>query len=109
MQQSGQPSVSISKIEPKQLYKILEGAGAVVVLFGCILPLYSVSLFGTTISTNYFKGDGFLVLVLLVVALILSFKRMHKRALIPAALAFVCFVYDAANVSKTLEGLSAEQ
>ncbi|MBQ2116549.1 MAG: zinc ribbon domain-containing protein, partial [Lachnospiraceae bacterium] len=45
-------TISLDQLNPRLLYKIIEGAGVAVVLFGCILPLYSISILGTTMSQN---------------------------------------------------------
>ena len=36
-----QITISLDQLNLKLLYKIIEGVGAAIVLFGCILPLYS--------------------------------------------------------------------
>ena len=96
--------ISLDQLNPRLLYKIIEGAGVAVVLFGCILPLYSISILGTTMSQNYIKGDGLIVMALLAVTLILSFIGIQKVAPIPLVLAIACFVYDVIHAAKLLDG-----
>ena len=97
-------TISLDQLNPRLLYKIIEGAGVAVVLFGCILPLYSISILGTTMSQNYIKGDGLIVMALLAVTLILSFIGIQKVAPIPLVLAIACFVYDVIHAAKLLDG-----
>ena len=100
-----QITISFDQLNLRLLYKIIEGAGAAVVLFGCILPLYSISILGTTMSQNYIKGDGLIVMALLAVTLVLSFIGIQKVAPIPLILAIACFVYDIIHAGKLLDGL----
>lgn len=100
-----QITISLDQLNLKLLYKIIEGVGAAIVLFGCILPLYSISILGTTMSQNYIKGDGLIVMALLAVTLVLSFIGIQKAAPIPLILAIACFVYDVIHAGKLLDGL----
>ena len=84
----------------KNLPQILGVLGAVLLMIGCIVPIYSISFLGMNQSIIYISGDGALVLALAIGILVLTI--MHKQIIsaLPVLGISAMLVYLGTNIAK---------
>lgn len=85
-------------INKKMLSKIGGILGAILVILGCIIPMYSISLFGMTKVFHYISGDGKILCVLAVSTIILILIKKQIFTIIPTIVSIAIFIYDASGI-----------
>lgn len=105
MNQTNRMNQNTSERENKT--KLLIIIGAVAMFIGCFMPFCKVSMFGALASVPYTDGDGIIVIVLAIVAVILAVLNLQKYSLIPTIIALIVTLYDVSHVSENTEGLGS--
>ena len=75
-------SVSLA-IKKRHIPAIIGIIGALVTVIACFMPLYTLSFFGMTKNVMYIEGDGVLVCVCAVIAVVLIFARKQRFSVVP--------------------------
>lgn len=79
---------------PLTLLQVIVFAGAIVQLIASFLPMVSVNIFGYSVSANFFEGDGFIALVLVIATCVCVYLKKSPIAM-GIAIANACLiVYD---------------
>lgn len=85
-------------VNKRMLSKIGGIVGAILVILGCIIPMYSISLFGMTKAFHYISGDGKVLCVLAVSTIILILIKKQIFTIIPTIVSIAIFIYDASGI-----------
>ena len=85
-------------VNKRMLSKIGGIVGAILVILGCIIPMYSISLFGMTKAFHYISGAGKVLCVLAVSTIILILIKKQIFTIIPTIVSIAIFIYDASSI-----------
>lgn len=72
--------------------------GGILMIFGCLTPMCSISLLGMTKSFLYISGDGKEVCVLAASIILLILIKKQVVSMIPTIASIAIFVYDCSNL-----------
>lgn len=90
------------KIANYPMYKVIIYSLLVFILISCMMPFYSVTIFGITQSASYISGDGIIVLILQLLNCILIKFNKRLGSMIVSFFPLVTIIYDFINVQSNV-------
>ena len=91
------------KISRSIISKIIECVGAVFVILGCFMPIYSIDFLGMSKKILYIEGDGYFTVIIAIVTIILTCMGKQLFSAIPLTCNVVLFGYTIFNLKKASE------
>jgi len=79
--------------------KMMVIIGSILGVIGCFLPFATVSLLGFSQSITFMEGDGIIVLILSIVAIVLAVLKLERFSFIPSGIALLVTLYDSMNMA----------
>ena len=90
----------------KQNKKWIGLAGCVLVIISCFLPFAKASLFGYSQSASLIDGgDGWFIIIAIIVSGVLVLLNKGKFALIPTGIALIINIYEMINATSNGMGI----
>ena len=72
---------------------------AVLSIIATFLPFITISFFGTTFQKSYFDGDGKIIVIIAIIAIIFSFLKKKTAVIICAIINLSILIYDTFNIT----------
>lgn len=87
--------------------KLMIIIGAIAMCIACFMPFAKVSMLGASASVPYTDGDGIMIIILAIVAVILAVLNLQKFSLVPTIIALIVTLYDVSHISERSERLAS--